>query len=682
MHTSAASYSDSCTKYKTSILVTTNKSTPLWSLPCSSSTDSSSTVIATAEAGETLTVVAMYKNDQNHYWYKIAGQSSTCYAYCGNTTFSSYNKSGDLSTDDMTVTWKQGRPRVIQVGKSFTVDGKVLSKYSTMTQVATYVYSGAGVLSGTPVRSAVCSGLSTTSFDIKSNKTNTSLKFENITAEGMYTYSIKAKVTYRYSNDGTTMVEKTSGEQDVYHCTFRTVKKSSTPTVTETVAKERLNNLISKLADGKHYFTKAGTSPCTTPAESNHGCAGCDMTKVICKDWLLNLLDWKIPVYSIQGSITHYVDSGSDTNGQSCSGFANYAGWYIFAEDAGNKVTFEKHYQGKMTYDTMKHAKAGDIMRSSTMGHSMIFVKASSSNFTVLDCNYGSATYGQCIIRKHTISYNSDYNITISRATNYDIPTYSVKYNANGGSGAPSAQTKYKDEPLTLSKTVPTRENYTFLGWSSSATATKAEYAAGASYTKNADVTLYAVWKLINPFTDVVEGEYYYDPVLWAYYNNPQITNGTSDTTFGPEKTVTRGQAVTFLWRAANCPEPTVTDHPFTDVKESAFYYTAMLWAVEKGITNGTSATTFGPNKTCTIEQILAFIYRYVGEPAIVNTENPWSDVNGEGFGFRAIMWAVENGIAAPKSGTVFGRKDDCTRAAIVSYLYRIVTGKGLLNQN
>ena len=181
-------------------------------------------------------------------------------------------------------------------------------------------------------------------------------------------------------------------------------------------------------------------------------------------------------------------------------------------------------------------------------------------------------------------------------------------------------------------------------------------------------------------FTDMPEyGTVEHDAIDWAFTADPQITNGTGDTAFGPEQTVTRGQAVTFLWRAAGCPEPTNTSHTFTDVKESGYYYKAMLWAVEKGITNGTSATTFSPKKTCTNEQILTFIYRYMGEPAVQTAENPWSDVKDGSFSFQAIMWAVENGIAAPKSETVFGRKDDCTRAAIVTYLYRIVTGQGLI---
>ena len=184
-------------------------------------------------------------------------------------------------------------------------------------------------------------------------------------------------------------------------------------------------------------------------------------------------------------------------------------------------------------------------------------------------------------------------------------------------------------------------------------------------------------------FTDMPEfGTVEHDAIDWAFTHDPQITNGTSETTFSPGKTVTRGQAVTFLWRAAGCPEPTNTTHPFTDVKETAYYYKAMLWAVEQGITNGTSETTFSPNKTCTIEQILTFIYRYMGEPEVKTTENPWTDVKDGSFSFKAIMWAVENGIAAPKSETEFGRKLDCTRAAIVTFLYRIMTGNGLVNQD
>ncbi len=117
------------------------------------------------------------------------------------------------------------------------------------------------------------------------------------------------------------------------------------------------------------------------------------------------------------------------------------------------------------------------------------------------------------------------------------------------------------------------------------------------------------------PFSDVPADAYYHDAVAWAYGHEPQITDGTSATTFSPDKTCTRGQVVTFLWRAAGCPEPEATENPFADVSESDYFYKPVLWAVEKGITDGTTPTTFSPGSTCKNSHILTFIYRAVGEP-------------------------------------------------------------------
>ena len=178
-----------------------------------------------------------------------------------------------------------------------------------------------------------------------------------------------------------------------------------------------------------------------------------------------------------------------------------------------------------------------------------------------------------------------------------------------------------------------------------------------------------------NPFTDVKEGKYYYEPVLWAYYHDPQITTGTTATTFGPNDTCTRGQVVTFLWRAKGCPEPTVTAHPFTDVKESAYYYKAMLWAVENGITSGTSATTFGPNENCTRSQVVTFLWRADGKPEPMSSECPFTDIKTNSSYYKAVLWAVENGITSGTSATTFGPKNTCTRGQIVTFLYRYVEG-------
>ena len=158
-------------------------------------------------------------------------------------------------------------------------------------------------------------------------------------------------------------------------------------------------------------------------------------------------------------------------------------------------------------------------------------------------------------------------------------------------------------------------------------------------------------------------------PIDWAVLN--RITTGTSPTTFGPKNSCTRAQFVTFLWRTCGQPEPTVTTHPFKDVKSTAFYYKAMLWAVENNITAGTSATTFSPNKPCTRAQVVTFIWRLENTPEPTTTDNPFVDVKSSAYYYKAVLWAVERGITTGTSATTFGPGKDCTRGQCVTFLYR-----------
>ena len=174
-----------------------------------------------------------------------------------------------------------------------------------------------------------------------------------------------------------------------------------------------------------------------------------------------------------------------------------------------------------------------------------------------------------------------------------------------------------------------------------------------------------------NPFVDVEEDAFYYDAVLWAVNRDPQITKGTDATHFSPDATCTRGQVVTFLWRAAGCPEPGGASNPFTDVKADAFYYKAVLWAVEQNITKGTSDTTFSPDKGCTRGQVVTFLHRFAGSPAPVSTEHPFKDVNAGTFYYEAVLWAVEQGVTNGTSDTTFSPDKTCTRGQIVTFLYR-----------
>ena len=177
-------------------------------------------------------------------------------------------------------------------------------------------------------------------------------------------------------------------------------------------------------------------------------------------------------------------------------------------------------------------------------------------------------------------------------------------------------------------------------------------------------------------FIDVKPGDFFYEPVKWAVNN--KITNGTSSTTFSPYKNCNRAEIVTFLWRAAGSPEPTVTRNPFTDVNSvrDASYYKAILWASQKGITAGSTATTFSPYQECTRSQIVTFLYRYAGKPSGYYS-NPFKDVSSvnEASYYNAILWAVGKGITDGTSTTTFSPYASCTRGQAVTFLYRYVNG-------
>ena len=172
-----------------------------------------------------------------------------------------------------------------------------------------------------------------------------------------------------------------------------------------------------------------------------------------------------------------------------------------------------------------------------------------------------------------------------------------------------------------------------------------------------------------NPFVDVIEGSFFYEPVAWALENN--ITTGTTVTTFSPDASCNRAQAVTFLWRAAGCPAPASTENPFVDVKKGEFYEQAVLWAVENGITNGTDATHFSPDKACNRATIVTFLHRAFDNPAVENTENPFSDVPADTWYTAPVLWAVEQGITLGMGEGLFGVDSTCNRAQMVTFLHR-----------
>ena len=175
-----------------------------------------------------------------------------------------------------------------------------------------------------------------------------------------------------------------------------------------------------------------------------------------------------------------------------------------------------------------------------------------------------------------------------------------------------------------------------------------------------------------NPFTDVPQGSFYLEPVLWAVEKG--ITTGATATTFNPNGICVRAQVVTFLWRAAGCPEPQESRNPFVDVKKTDFYYKAVLWAVEKGITTGTDATHFSPMGTSNRAQVVTFLWRAFDKPEPAASTHPFRDVPKGSFYEKPVLWAVEEGITSGMSATSFGPNQSCNRAQIVTFLYRAYT--------
>ena len=243
--------------------------------------------------------------------------------------------------------------------------------------------------------------------------------------------------------------------------------------------------------------------------------------------------------------------------------------------------------------------------------------------------------------------------------------SYTLTFDTNGGS-AISKVSKTSGTTVDLTGYTPTRDGYTFDGWYSNRELT----IKVTSIKLTSNTTIYAKWtaKSDMSFTDVADKAYYRDAVEWAVKNG--ITKGTTATTFSPNATCTRAQAVTFLWRAAGSPKPETRAMPFTDVPVGSYYYDAVLWAVENGITKGTSDTTFSPNMTCTRAQIVAFLWRSEKSPA-AGTANPFADVKSTAYYADAVLWAVKENITKGTTSTTFSPDADCTRAQIVTFLWR-----------
>ena len=171
-------------------------------------------------------------------------------------------------------------------------------------------------------------------------------------------------------------------------------------------------------------------------------------------------------------------------------------------------------------------------------------------------------------------------------------------------------------------------------------------------------------------FTDMPpEGNWAHDPIDWAYFNG--VTAGKSPTTFAPKDTITRAEAMTFLWVSLGRPEPAATENPFTDVTESRYFYKPVLWALEHGITSGVSETALGAGEKCTRGQILTFLWIAAGKPEPETAENPFADVAEEKYYYKPVLWAVEHNVTGGTSANSFSPYESCTRAQVLAFLFK-----------
>ena len=249
-------------------------------------------------------------------------------------------------------------------------------------------------------------------------------------------------------------------------------------------------------------------------------------------------------------------------------------------------------------------------------------------------------------------------------------PAVTIRFDTDGGACLRRTKKLAEDSSVGLLP-VPTKERYLFAGWFNG----EEQVTEHTVFTE--DVTLTARWEL-DPnappeshelFKDVFTDDYYYDAVCWAADND--ITSGTAAERFSPAQGCTRGQIVTFLWRAMGSPEPKGNDDPFEDVSENDYYYTPVLWAVEQGVTAGTSDTSFSPDSFCTREQVAVFLWNAMGRPMVSEQSFPFSDVADGDYYYKAVCWAVEQGITAGVGGGLFGTGQTCSRGQIVTFLYK-----------
>ena len=364
-----------------------------------------------------------------------------------------------------------------------------------------------------------------------------------------------------------------------------------------------------------------------------------------------------------------------------------FVGWYTNPEFQGEPVTAQsvgetgdKTYYAKwqeITYNiSVKDSTNGTVTASKTTaprGDTIEVTTEPARGYRLKSLSY-TADEGKTYTEMKDHSFVMPEADVEIRGEFEKDPFYEYTIDITGGSAANVAgdaiTTAKEGAIVTLTAAIPAGK--AFVTWaveSGDVTVIEPEKAEGASFVMPAaDVKICGVFDIANPFVDVPADSYYEKAVLWAVEKD--ITRGTTESTFSPEEPCTRGQAVTFLWRAAGSPEPKSAAMPFDDVTEGSYYFDAVRWAVEEGITKGTSATEFSPDAVCSRGQIVTFLWRSQKMPP-TGTENPFTDVSADAYYCNAVLWAVQQKVTMGTDTTTFSPEMNCTRAQIVTFLWR-----------
>ena len=305
------------------------------------------------------------------------------------------------------------------------------------------------------------------------------------------------------------------------------------------------------------------------------------------------------------------------------SGSYSFKGWYTQAS-GGEKITPETVFTADMTV----YAQWTYTGTSSGGG-----ISVSAYSIIVEDAKNGDVT-----ANRSTAAKNATVTLTVTPDKGYTLKSISV-VDKNG------AEVKLTDKDGKYTFTMPA-----------------SKVTVKATFKRDSSAPYF--------FTDVPADAYYYDAVVWAFEED--ITCGTTDTTFSPDLTCTRAQAITFLWRIAGSPTPKSSTMAFKDVAADAYYYNAVLWGVENGLVKGADATTFSPDAICSRAQFVTLLWRSQATPAAAaGAVNPFTDVNAGAYYANAVLWAVNQGLTKGTSETTFSPDDSCTRAQMVTFLYR-----------